>query len=91
MVGTFHAWPSVSSVVPRGIKEICFYADADCEASMKYIATIDTRGRITIPIQLRRKLGWIKRMKVFIRSVNGVIRIEPVGNVKPSSDNRREV
>jgi hypothetical protein len=89
MVGTFHAWPSVSSVVPRDLKEVCSYADADCEAPMKYIATIDTRGRITIPIQLRRKLGWMKRMKVFIRDVNGVIWIEPVRKVKRPCGNRR--
>jgi hypothetical protein len=38
---------------------------------------------------LRRKLGWMKRMKVFIREVNGVIWIESVRNVKRPGGNRR--
>jgi AbrB family looped-hinge helix DNA binding protein len=56
---------------------------------MKYFATIDMRGRVTIPIELRRKLGWMKRMKVFIRDVNGEIWIEPVRNVKRPGGNRQ--
>jgi bifunctional DNA-binding transcriptional regulator/antitoxin component of YhaV-PrlF toxin-antitoxin module len=56
---------------------------------MKYIRTVSTRGRVTIPIQLRRKLSWMKRMRVFIRSVNGVIWIETAGTVKRPGGNRR--
>jgi hypothetical protein len=82
-------WPSVCSVAPRCIKAIGSYADADSEAPMKYIATISTRGRVTIPIQLHRKLGWMKRMKVFIRDVNGVIWIAAVRDVKRPGGNRR--
>ncbi len=56
---------------------------------MKYSATMSTRGRVTIPIQLRRELGWMKRMKVFIRDVNGAIWIEPVRNMKRPGGKRR--
>ena len=56
---------------------------------MSYTAMIDTRGRVTIPIQLRRKLGWMKPIKVLIREVDGVISIEPVRNVKRPGGNRR--
>jgi bifunctional DNA-binding transcriptional regulator/antitoxin component of YhaV-PrlF toxin-antitoxin module len=57
---------------------------------MSFIVTADTRGRVTIPIQLRRKLGWMKRMRVLIREVNGVLWIEPARNVKrPGGDRRR--
>jgi bifunctional DNA-binding transcriptional regulator/antitoxin component of YhaV-PrlF toxin-antitoxin module len=56
---------------------------------MKYFAIISTQGRVTIPIQLRRKLRWTKRMKVFIREVNGMICIEPVLSVKRPGGNRR--
>lgn len=56
---------------------------------MSYTATIDTRGRVTIPIQLRRKLGWMKPIKVLIREVDGVILIEPARNVKRPGGNRR--
>jgi len=56
---------------------------------MSYIVTIDTRGRVTIPVQLRRELGWMKRMKVILREVDGAITIEPIRNVKRPSGNRR--
>jgi AbrB family looped-hinge helix DNA binding protein len=43
---------------------------------MQFIVTVDTRGRITIPIELRRKLGWMGRMKVIISEVNGSLLIQ---------------
>ena len=56
---------------------------------MSYISTIDSRGRVTIPIQLRRKLGWMKPMKVILRDIDGAIWIEPVRKVKRPGGNRR--
>jgi bifunctional DNA-binding transcriptional regulator/antitoxin component of YhaV-PrlF toxin-antitoxin module len=44
---------------------------------MLFIATVSTRGRVTIPIELRRKLGWNFPMKVTIRDVSGKLLIEP--------------
>ena len=45
--------------------------------AMQFIVTVDKRGRITIPVELRRKLGWIGRMKVIFREVNGRLLIVP--------------
>jgi bifunctional DNA-binding transcriptional regulator/antitoxin component of YhaV-PrlF toxin-antitoxin module len=59
------------------------------EGTMSFLVTVDTRGRVTIPIQLRRKLGWMKRMSVLIREVNGVIWIGPLRKVKRPDGNRR--
>jgi len=56
---------------------------------MKFIVTIDLRGRITIPIQLRRKLGWIKRMKVILREVDGVIWIHRATDAQLTGGKRR--
>jgi bifunctional DNA-binding transcriptional regulator/antitoxin component of YhaV-PrlF toxin-antitoxin module len=56
---------------------------------MRFIGTIDSRGRVTIPIQLRRKLGWMKRMKVILREVDGVIWIQRATDAQPTGGKRR--
>jgi bifunctional DNA-binding transcriptional regulator/antitoxin component of YhaV-PrlF toxin-antitoxin module len=59
------------------------------EAPMRFIGTIDSRGRVTIPIQLRRKLGWMKRLKVFLREVDGVIWIQRATDAQHAGGKRR--
>ena len=44
---------------------------------MVFIAKVSTRGRITIPAELRRELGWHGAMKVRFRDVGGTIFVTP--------------
>jgi len=43
---------------------------------MVFITRVSTRGRITIPIELRMKLGWNGPMKVIFREIGGKVLIE---------------
>jgi AbrB family looped-hinge helix DNA binding protein len=45
---------------------------------MTFTVTITSQGQISIPIQLRRKLGLDKNKKAFIREENGELVIKPV-------------
>ena len=54
---------------------------------MQYIRTVSKRGAITIPIELRRELGWMGRMKVIIHEVKDGLLIEPA-DPKAAGSNR---
>ncbi len=55
---------------------------------MQYIRTVNKRGAVTIPIQLRRMLGWMGRMKVIIHEVKGGLLIEPA-DAKAAGSNQQ--
>ena len=56
---------------------------------MTFIATVDARGRITIPIELRRKLGSMRQMNVLIHEVDGGLLIEPARKTRKFGRKRR--
>ena len=45
---------------------------------MTYTVTITSQGQISIPIQLRRKLGLDKNKKALVREENGELIVKPV-------------
>lgn len=45
---------------------------------MTFTVTITSQGQISIPIQLRRKLGLDKNKKAFIREENGELVVKPI-------------
>jgi bifunctional DNA-binding transcriptional regulator/antitoxin component of YhaV-PrlF toxin-antitoxin module len=46
--------------------------------NMTYTVSITSQGQISIPIQLRRKLGLDKSKKALIREENGELVVKPV-------------
>ena len=44
---------------------------------MAFIKVVDTRGRLIIPVELRRKYGLMGHMRVSFREVDGRLVIEP--------------
>ncbi len=49
---------------------------------MEFLAKIDDKGRVLIPIEIRRKLSLKKHEVVSIRIESGRIIIEPIKKVK---------
>jgi bifunctional DNA-binding transcriptional regulator/antitoxin component of YhaV-PrlF toxin-antitoxin module len=45
---------------------------------MTYIVSITSQGQISIPIQLRRKLGLDKHKKALVREENGELVVKPI-------------
>lgn len=53
---------------------------------MFYIVSFTTRGRISIPIKIRRKLGFDKTRKVLVYEQNGKIVVEPTKDTTESQE-----